>query len=377
PANTFYKSILQFLPGTVSVFDSKATLLSVCHLNMLETKHYKTRSLAMDAYEDELIKATKRWIRSDVGSCLALSGGLDSSSLLAMIVNYTNVSPACYTHTCSHHEYDESIKAAHTIKSLRENLKHVIVNINESDFYDLAIKTMQCIEEPFGGLPTMCHYELFRAIKKDGNKVVLCGDGLDEQMMGYDYYSHRYSEKGPSTIQGTSRPTQPDIMKSFYRNMATCSEWTPKNNVRHRDLFITKIPRSMRFSDRVSMAHGIELRPPFLSPTLVSMALNMPKKWLINGSKNKTVLRDIARKYLPYTIISRPKQTQWAPQLEWLKRADWVKDIIASQKFKERGFYDMPKLNKRFNNFLINENKTSFYVWQWVNLELWMRECVD
>src|SRR5690606_35460758 len=109
-------------------------------------------------------------------------------------------------------------------------------------------------DEPFGGIPTLAYSKIFEQAEKDGVKVLLDGQGMDEQWAGYDYYQEGAgSEKN---IQGTGNksPFRRNVLAENFAAMAKKPYYPqPCNNslqnMQYRDLFYTKIPRALSFND--------------------------------------------------------------------------------------------------------------------------------
>ena len=85
-------------------------------------------------------------------------------------------------------------------------------------------------------------------------------------------------------------------------------------NKQYRDLFYTKIPRALRFNDRVSMAYSTELREPFLDHRLVEYAFVQPYEYKINNGIQKYLLRELVSEYLDDSITNSPKRPLQTPQ---------------------------------------------------------------
>ena len=146
-----------------------------------------------------------------------------------------------------------------------------------------------------------------------------------------------------------------------------------------RDLLHTKIPRGLRFNDRMSMMHSCELRVPFLDHELVELAYALPVEQLINGSGTKSVLRHALADWIGPEIAFAPKRSIQTPQNDWLANEwrDLVEDLIRSPSFVARGWVEPASARKAFDAYLAGNQATSFFIWQWVNLELWARAFFD
>src|ERR1700680_1753948 len=119
---------------------------------------------------------------------------------------------------------------------------------------------------------------------------------MDEQWAGYDYYRCNESSSAP-LVQGMSTsPVRPDCLKSDFAALAE-SFVSPRRfsgtlrNRQLRDARYTKIPRALRFNDRISMRSSTELREPFLDHLLFELAVRQPRRRKIQGDTGKWMLR--------------------------------------------------------------------------------------
>ena len=105
-------------------------------------------------------------------------------------------------------------------------------------------------------------------------------------------------------------------------------------NKQYRDLFYTKIPRALRFNDRISMMFSTELREPFLDYRLVEFAFSLPLDFKIKEGITKFMLREIASEYLADDLVFAPKRPLQTPQREWLAEdlKEWVKQCFAEHR---------------------------------------------
>lgn len=319
--------------------------------------------------------------RSDVPVGVNVSGGLDSSVLISAIdKTLDSKSMEAYTYTCDHEDYDEVpyVKILLSGKPYNWNISH----FSPSDFYDTAMNMQYYLEEPFGGLPTLAYSNIFQDAKCNSTKVLLAGEGMDEQWCGYSYYSNCLGADQTSVVQGTNTALMPSVVNRDIIDNYTKFEYddkfkSPIDNVRYRDIFYTKIQRSLRYSDRISMARSIELRVPFLDHRLIEIAFRLPISSCLRNGETKYGLRQYAKKFVDPRIIDAPKRPLQTPQREWLRSSGWVFDILNSQSFRDRNIFDIPKIKGVYNRYLGGEFDNSFFLWQWLNLEMWFRTFID
>jgi asparagine synthase (glutamine-hydrolysing) len=145
----------------------------------------------------------------------------------------------------------------------------------------------------------------------------------------------------------------------------------PLRRLQCRDIRHTKIPRALRFNDRVSMRASVELREPFLDHRLVELALRQPASRKIRDGVPKYALRAIAQRLMPEGLVSAPKRPVQTPQREWLRGPlrEWADAQIRSAlaHVGDRWLETAPVL-RAWDEFCTGRGDNSFFVWQWVSL---------
>lgn len=328
--------------------------------------------------------------RADVPVGFNISGGLDSSVLLALVnlQKNDNSNLGChsepveepiedqqsainaYTFYTNNPDYDELPWVEQMIAKTRNPLTKVLLQAGEVP--DLARKMAWQQDEPFGGIPTLAYSKIFEQARKDGVLVLLDGQGMDEQWAGYDYYT----QDNEATIQGVQDSPYKIAMLSDSFLAKAQKNIYPKPfddevlNKQYRDLFYTKIPRALRFNDRISMAFSTELREPFLDYRLVELAFSLPLDFKIRNGQTKFMLREIASDYLAADLVFAPKRPLQTPQREWL--ADDLKEWV-SQCFTEielssfSDWFNKEVLYKELQLYLTGNKQSSFHIWQLIS----------
>ena len=144
-------------------------------------------------------------------------------------------------------------------------------------------------------------------------------------------------------------------------------------NKQYRDLFYIKIPRVLRFNDRISMTFFTELREPFPDCRLVEFAFSLPLDFKIRNGQTKFMLREIASEYLAADLVFAPKRPLQTPQREWL--ADDLKQWV-SECFKElknsscSSWFEEAALEKELQCYFEGNRQSSFHIWQCIGLFL-------
>ena len=156
---------------------------------------------------------------------------------------------------------------------------------------------------------------------------------------------------------------KPDYKKPFSEEIL---------NLQYRDLFYTKIPRALRFNDRISMAYSTELREPFLDYRLVEYAFSQPLLYKIKDGIQKYMLRVIVSEFLSDLISYAPKRPLQTPQREWLANdlKEEVSQMINEIKYsKFSHWFEIASLEKEWYNYQNGQQDSSFHVWQWLSLK--------
>jgi asparagine synthase (glutamine-hydrolysing) len=321
--------------------------------------------------------------RSDVPVGICLSGGLDSSLLLGLVqrIQGADSDVSAFTFYCGDPDYDETPWVEATLESTRHPWHPCL--LEAAAVPQLAEQVQWHQDEPFGGLPTLGMAQVHRRARAEGVVVLLDGNGLDEAWAGYEYYQRAASvdaSRGP--VQGARSPsTRPDCLRAQFAGLARAFEpATPfgdaLRDLQYRDLRRAKIPRAMRFADRVSMMFSRELREPFLDHRIVELGLRQPASRKVANGTGKWLLREIARSLLPDRVREAPKRALQTPQREWLRGplAGWADELIEEGLTGwGREWLDAERVREAWRQYREAGSDNSFPVWQWLSLGLMQR----
>lgn len=332
-----------------------------------------------EEYSSLLADSVRLRFRSDVPLGINLSGGVDSSTLLGLVraVQGPESEVKAFTFVTGDPLYDE----LPWVRQMLARTRHpsVVCKLEPDEVPKLAESVQSYQDEPFGGLPTLAYAKLFECARAEGVIVLLDGQGLDEQWAGYDYYVAALNGGSVSTVQGiTEKPVSPECLTDEFRALAEPFE-APSHfpdslrNAQYRDARYTKIPRALRFNDRVSMRASTELREPFLDHRLFELALSQPPERKIANGTRKWMLRQIARRLLPDKIVEAPKRALQTPQREWLRGPlkSWAGANIEKAIAAFGGAWlNSDLVRAKWQSYCEGKSDNSFYVWQWVSLGL-------
>jgi asparagine synthase (glutamine-hydrolysing) len=379
---TFWRGVMALPPGHKLIWDKGQVSISGWY-DLADAvapgDDDRTVEVVQDEYTALLTESVRLRFRADVPVGINLSGGLDSSTLLGLVQKIQGAESAvkAFIFVTGDAKYDELPWVEKMLARTQHPL--VICRLDPIDVPALAESVQAHQDEPFGGLPTLAYAKLFEQARHEGVIVLLDGNGLDEQWAGYDYY-HAARRAGPANIvQGIKeRPVRAECLVPEFRALAEPFEPPPKFNdplrsLQYRDARYTKIPRAMRFNDRVSMRASTELREPFLDHRLFELAFRQPPERKIVDGTRKWLLRRIARQLLPEDVVEAPKRPLQTPQREWLRGPlrDWAEQQIEGALSVYGAIWlDSAAVRRVWREYCHGTADNSFYIWQWISLGL-------
>jgi asparagine synthase (glutamine-hydrolysing) len=333
---------------------------------------------------DELValleESVRLRFRADVQVGICVSGGLDSSLLLGLVHRIQGAESAVKTFTffCGDPDYDE----LPWVEQMLAETKHpsCFCRLRAEEVPELAARVQAIQDEPFGGLPTLGMGKVHERAVAENVTVLLDGNGLDEGWAGYEYYRRATGvDAAQAPVQGSRDPsTRPECLGPEFAALAR--PLVPARpfadallDLQYRDLRHAKIPRAMRFADRVSMMLSRELREPFLDHRIIELGLRQPAERKLRNGQGKYLLRQIASKILPRGVREAPKRAVQTPQREWLRGPlqAWANDCIEAALDGPAGdWFDADRVRREWAGYCSGASDNSSYVWQWLSLGL-------
>lgn len=378
--DTFWKDVYSLPAGHYLTWKNDHTIVTKWYdiADRLGGDYYaRSEKDAQDEYFALMKQSVRLRFRSDVPVGINLSGGLDSSTLLGLV--HANEGEDSEVKAFTFITGDDSYDELPWVEQMLARTKHplVISKLTANEVPALAESVQYYQDEPFGGLPTLAYAKLFEKAREQGVIVVLDGNGMDEQWAGYDYFQPQSNGGQPALVQGTTgQPVRPECLDPEFRALAEPLKFPDVfpdklRNLQYRDTKFTKIPRAMRFNDRISMRSSVELREPFLDHRMFELAMRQPAGRKIKDGTGKRMLRDIAKRFIPTNLSESPKRPMQTPQREWLRGPlrDWASDKINVAFSGTQGAF----LNKKMvldsaETYFRGESDNSFYIWQWISL---------
>lgn len=285
---------------------------------------FEDKDKTLQFVEDTILSAIEFRMRADVPICLTLSGGVDSTTIYTLIKERLNKEIKLFTFIHPNSETNEYAKVIKLVSSY-DDFVCTIQSENTNSFDELK-EDLDVVEFPIWGISTRAYRDMYDSINRSGFKVVIEGHGADEELGGYPYMvesafydylkSFNFSkalkilrlehDTGHSGLGNKSNISKKFIrlilrylfnrkeIKLFQENI----DWT----------FDFKIlPIVLRAFDRLSMGSSIESRSPFMDYRVVELFKKLPIEYKINEIGNKSILREILKKYKK-TYIFEDKQ---------------------------------------------------------------------
>jgi len=419
PPHTFFRGIKKLAAGEYLKFENRHVEIKR-YFDLLDTKPniITDRDEAIHMLENLLEESMNIRLDADVPMASLLSGGIDSATL-----NYyaQKKGMSLHTYTLGYKEfakYDERQNAKESAEFL--GLNNTQVEITQDDFISACGNVFDTLDEPLYDPAAVPLFLLFEQIKKDGYKVVMSGEGSDELFLGYRQY-FEYLD-----IQKASQLTHKNWLKKYFRaNFSMNREWEwykrifddtllfrtsgdkftdlQKNNLMRRnvrdneslqylkpyrdayessahsdesiwysyiDLNLFQAEHFLTKLDRVSMAHGVESRTPFLDHNLACGIFSIDPKLRYEDGVTKSLLKEIMKDKLDEKILKRKKKGFSNPYMEYLinsKQINLIKEVnTQTGMFKE----------KELDEYISTASKGSFkqHVWGLYVLSVWLKK---
>jgi asparagine synthase (glutamine-hydrolysing) len=401
---TFFQGIVELPPGShILVRDGRITRAPYWKLAFPEEGATSTRpeSEYVEELRDLLIDATRIRLRADVPVGAYLSGGLDSSTITAMIRTQTSNPLETFSIAFEDPAFDESSYQSEMSQVLGTD--HHVVHATSQDIGNVFPEVVWHAETPLMRTSPAPMFLLSRLVNANHLKVVLTGEGADEFLAGYDLFKEarirRFWARQPDSKSrpGLLRRVYPwiprlaesDSSRSFFgvgltetdapdyshsprwrttarakrffsaetRQAILASDgvpapvypagfdrWDPLNRAEYLEssIFLSQYLLSSQ-GDRMAMGHSIEGRFPFLDHRVVEFCNQLPPGLKLRGLREKHLLKEVSREWLPAGITDRPKQPFRAPihaAFFGNSPPDYVEELLSPSAIGRSGYFN-------------------------------------
>ena len=317
-----------------------------------------------------LLKAIeKRFYTADVDVGVLLSGGLDSSLIVAMASKHNLSDINTFSigfPTIGNEEGNEFYYSDKVSKQFKTN--HHKYNISQEELFESLDDVVKAMPEPMFSQDSAAFYLLAKKVSLK-QKVVLSGQGADELFGGYFWYKKMDQTKGTSVEKFTQHyfdREHDDYCKMINKSYINTDYSLPlieklyddqRNDISFLDktlridLSTLIIDDPVKRVDSMTMSHGLETRVPFLDRDLVEFVLSIPSLTKLKND-GKYYLKKIAEKYLDDELIYRDKFYFPVPPLKIIQGHfyTYIKSILLSNSCKQRGLYNSDYIEKLLSN---------------------------
>ena len=383
---TFYENIFSLPPAHCILYhfppNNTVTfaISSYWDLDKETTVQGRTDEQLLSTFIDLLTTSVSRRLRSNVPVGSSLSGGLDSSSIVAVINQMIGdgAKQKTFSATFPGFEKDESAYINQVVE--RFGVDNYTTTPTAVDFIQDLPSLIHHQEEPFQSASIFAQYKVYQLARQHGVTVILDRQGADETMAGYTKYYHWYwqeliAAKQWKTVSDERRSASQnghaidwgfrnyiaaflpqvaanqleknvcqqqrhnhDLTKEFiHHNQKRSNIYKPAiatlNDVLYFNTMQFGLEELLRYADRNSMAHGREVRLPFLNHQLVEFVFSLPAKHKIRCGFTKYLLRQSMDKLLPKAIVWRTDKVGFEPpQKAWMQHSVVIEYTHESRK---------------------------------------------
>ena len=337
-AATIFPGIMRLLPGETVAIERGRIVARRMRAALPEGAPQPIgHAEALRRLEGVLLDSVTAHLRADVPYGLFLSGGIDSSALLALMRRATGQRIQALTvGWAGGGAVDESFEAERLAAVQGADCRRL--EMSERDFWTLAPRIAACVDDPTADAAVLPSWLLGRAAAADGLKVTLCGEGADELFGGYSRYRKRRAPwrwwsrpprtKGvfgdPPALAGwrdglaaAERSAGQGRSRLQAAQAVDIAQWLPND-------LLTKL-------DRTLMVHGVEGRTPFLDPVVAAFAFRLPDADKAGARFGKKLLRDWLAQAFPEAGAYARKKGFKPPVGAWMAaRADAIVPLLAA-----------------------------------------------
>jgi asparagine synthase (glutamine-hydrolysing) len=431
---TAFRGIRKLPPGHTLTFKD-GFLVTRCYWDFNYPEQEPDQKVESEEYYIERLReliaeSVRMRLMSDVPLGAFLSGGIDSSTVVAMMARAMDRPVKTFSIGFTESSHDELHYARIAARHFNTEHHEFIVT---PDVCRVVEEIVWHHDEPFADMSSVPTY-IVSKMAREHVTVVLSGDGGDELFAGYERYlvdrqrqkfervpgffrrnlmlrasrwlpRHVYGknylrnvslEPGARYIDSIScfdedkkqQLLSNDFQRALSRHSAT-DKFTrlfaaPGSSERLDHLLYldskTYLPGDiMTKVDRMSMAHSIEAREPLLDHKLIEFAQQIPALFKLHGSQTKSILKKAMRGIIPDEIIHRPKQGFGVPMQKWFKEdlREMVIDTLNDSRTRQRGYFDQHVVSAILREHLSGRRDNSRHLWSLLMLELWHRAFID
>jgi asparagine synthase (glutamine-hydrolysing) len=437
--DTILKDVFKLEPGTYLLVKNRKIVEKVQYADWPDSQPEKSEiKIHIESLEDALKTSVGEQLLSDVPVGSFLSGGLDSSLLVAMAKQAGASDLECFTIKSESNVNTEGfVDDLPYAEAVAEHLK-VKLNIVEAkpDMFKLLSWMIYHLDEPQADPAPLNVSLICEQARKKGIKVLFSGAGGDDVFTGYRrHYAlkleaywgwlptrvRRYIQKSTARLP-KENPLLRRIAKMFAyaakaedERLLSYFYWInpgvvrelfsdeikknlsdnpmaellgelknrPEKNRLEKMLYLERcyflVDHNLNYTDKMGMAHGVEVRVPFLDKRVSECAAKIHTHLKQRGREGKWILKKVAEKYLPKAVIYRSKSGFGAPLRQWLRHdlKDLVDELLGEKSLSQRGIFKYEAVRVLIEEDRQGVQDYSYPIFSLLCIELWCRIFID
>ncbi|PHR69103.1 MAG: asparagine synthase (glutamine-hydrolyzing) [Lutibacter sp.] len=428
-------SYLTYKPDEKSI--NRNNYFSIDEISSENNQNRLSDKESISNLETVLTSAVGSQMLSDVPIGAFLSGGVDSTTVAALMQKQSTSKINTFSIGFNQEKYNEAEHARAVAKHLGTN--HHDMYVSDKDVLNVIPLLPKMYNEPFSDSSQIPTY-LVSKIAKSKVTVCLTGDAGDELFCGYSRYhlannSWNKISKIPRSLrsviglginafpyqfwnlllppynsqEGTnkadkflkasllldSKSRKDFYHKGFMSHNNDVENWvlkskTPKTvfdlDANNSNQFYSEMMRldlktylpndNLVKVDRAAMAVSLETRVPFLDHRVVQHALNLPLNLKIRGGIDKWILREVLYKYVPKKLIERPKMGFAVPLAEWLRGPlrDWAEELLNEKRLTNQGYFNVKIVRNKWEEHISKKRNWQYQLWDVLMFQSWLDE---
>lgn len=407
---TMFQGIYKFPAGAIGKFSD----------GVLKTKTFTPDAKEAIDTKQCLNDAIERHLISDKPVGVYLSGGIDSSLIASQVakkheeINTFSVGFALRPGEDEAKFNADFLLARRIAKEL--GTKHHEVYVTTQDILSDLEKIVWHLDEPISNATTIPMFVLAR-YAKDSVAVTLSGDGGDELFGGYKRYQYsriaskyqslvpkvarelgerlhakgkavnippgidRFAQfifqKNPLLTQIAGRAYDPDVTRRFFKETYFDEiDLDFENQFMDVDRRTWLVDEAFMRGDKMSMAHGLEVRVPFMDTEVVKHAKGISSKDKLSLFQTKKLLRRLYRDSIPSFVLNEPKRGWYSPSAKWLRYPEissFAREILSSGYAKEtKDFFDWDVVTKMLDDHIERREYNAVHIWALLTFQMWV-----
>lgn len=418
---SIYEGVRKVPPGTVVIIDDSGRdsagdplpqpywSLTEVAAKGLSQPFQGSAEEAVDELERRLMQAVRGQMAADVPLGAFLSGGVDSSTIVALMQRLSPRRVKTYTIGFEEHAYDEAHHALAVATHLQT--EHAEWTARPEDALAIVPSIAQTYDEPFADMSQIPTIMVSRFARRDVT-VALTGDAGDELFCGYGRYPRAVTlwarlSSVPLPLRRLARAVLPHgklragiasrDLDEFYRFMNRQWKQFPHLVMAHRppppavtspsalepmarlmfadtqdylpDDILVKV-------DRAAMSVSLESRVPLLDHRVVEFAWSLPMSIKHRAGTAKWPLRQILYRHVPRALVDRPKKGFGVPMEHWLRTAlrDWAEDLLDESRLRQEGYFDVSTVRREWALHQSGKADRQYGLWSVLMFQAWLRQ---